>query len=139
MSLPASATRLFQGVNTTFRISGATYASISDVRFRYGNTLNEEHVTGTDIPFIGTGGFHGEIEATMLGASDHRIEGLADASSGIITTFGMTWIEGDTQATASTRTWTLSGKFTEYEKLTEKDGFVRYRIRGILTNRPTVA
>jgi len=113
--------------------------TFGDYRLAWGFKVLEEYVVGATIPYLGTGGYHGEVEGTAIGASDHRFEQLVTPTSGILTTFGMTLIESDQQATQSTRTWTFSGKFTEYEKIAERDNFIRYRIRGILATEPTVA
>ena len=138
MSVPSAASRTFQGVTATIRISGATMTTVGDWRYGWGFRVLEEAVVGSTTPYLGTGVFHGEIEGSVIGASDHRWEQLVTPTSGILTTFGMTLIESDQQATQSTRTWTFSGKFTEYEKVLERDNFIRFRTRAILATEPTV-
>ena len=139
MSVPTAANRVFWGVNTTYTLSGVTYVSVSNIRFRWGYAVHEELVTGTTDPYLGTGGFHGEIDVEGLGASDMRWEDAASVVSGVLPTFGMTWREGDTQGIISgNRTWTASGKFSNYEKVSERDNVVRYSLRGILALEPTV-
>lgn len=138
-TVPSADNRTFWGVNTVFIISGVTYAALGDFNVSWGYRIHEEIVTGRNLPYLGTGGFHGELTGTLLGASDARLEGLVGITGGQTPTFGMTWREGDIQATASTRTWTISGKFTEYAKTSERDNVVRYRIRLIMSNEPTVA
>jgi len=139
MSLPASAANVFWGVNTRLQVSGATHAAVSNIRLQWGNRIHEELVVGTDIPYVGTGGFHGEIEWESLGANDLRLEQIVAPTSGLITTFGLVWREDSTAGGASNqRDWTVSGKFSQYEKISERDNVVRYRIRGTMVARPSV-
>ena len=139
MSVPSAANRVFWGVNTIYALSGVTHAAVSNIQYTWGYRIHEEATTGISTPYLGTGVFHGEVRVESLGSSDNRFEGAVAATSGIVPTFGMTWREADTQATMSTRTWTASGKFTEYEKISERDNVIRYRLRGILALEPTVA
>ena len=84
--------------------------------------------------------FHGEVDFETLGSSDSRWESMIAITSGIVPTFGMTWQERDTEGIGSSgnRTWTVSGKSTEYEKRTSKDGPVMYKLKIILATEPTV-
>ena len=114
MSLPSSATRVDWGVNTTLTISGVTYAAVSNVELRWGFKIHEEVVTGTNIPYLGAGAFHGDGRLESLASNDSRWEALVTPTSGVVTTFGLTWKESDTAGVGASgnRTWTISGKFT---------------------------
>jgi hypothetical protein len=138
-TIPSTNARTFWSVNTTIIISGATYASVANLRVKYGYKIHEEAVTGTNVPYVGTGVFHGEIDAELLGSSDSQVWNAISITSGIVTTLGMTWQEQDTQATMSARKWTASGKFMEYEKIWDRDKVVMYRLRGILVQEPIVS
>ena len=137
-TIPSAAARVFWGVQTVLTISGATYAAVSKVATKWGYKIHEELVTGQNAPYLGTGGFHGEIDLDSLGSSDSRWENAVSTTSGIVTTLGLTWKEQDTQGTISARTWTASGKFTEYQKDVSKDGVVNYKLKMILAAEPVV-
>lgn len=140
MSLPADATRIFWGVNTTFFISGAKHTAVANIQLRYGYRVHEELVTGTNNPYLGTGGFHGELEADALGASDTRFDQIVVIASGQVRNWNVQWIEGDTQGTPADFSWVASGvKFSEYQKVWERDNVVRVRLRGTLMAEPTVS
>lgn len=140
-NIPSAGTRNFLGVVTAFNMSGpstsgfdGTYAAISNLTIKWGNSVNEEHVVGTDIPYLGTAGFHGDFEFQSIASSDSRLHRTVSVTSGQLSAFGVTWKEDDS---TSAITWTFSGLFTEYEKRVEKDGFVMYRLRGLMGARPT--
>ena len=127
-------------MNTAFTISGATYAAVSNIDMKWGYKIHEEATTGTSFPYLGTGVFHGEADITALGSTDNLFDAAVQQTSGIAPTFGMTWQERDTQGLtlSGQRTWTISGKFMEYEKKTQKDQVVTYKIKAIMSNEPTV-
>lgn len=140
MSVPTAANRVFPGVTSVFIVSGVTYTAVSNIELTWGHRIHEEHVTGATNPYLGTGGFHGEVRVEGLGSADNRWEQLADVSSGIVTTFGMTWQGRDQEGIGASgnRTWTLSGKFTEFNIRNERDNLVRINARAILATVPTV-
>ena len=141
MSVPTASNRTFWAAQTVLVFSGTnTQAAVGDVRLRWGYAIKEELVTGSNDPYLGTGGFHGEAEFETLGSSDSRWEGLIAVTSGVVPTFGMTWQERDIEGIGASgnRTWTISGKFTSYEKRTSKDGPVLYKVNAILATVPTV-
>ena len=111
MSVPVAQNRVWPGVTTVFVMSGVTYTAVADIAWQYGYRQHEELVTGTPIPYVGTGGFHGELSIEGLGSSDARWEGLANAVSGIVPTFGITWQGRDQEGIGSSgnRTYTISG------------------------------
>lgn len=115
-------------------------AAVSDLKTKYGYKIKEELVTGTTIPYVGTGGFHGEIDVTALGASDASViwSGAA-AVSGIVPTIGLSWLEQDTNGGMSGRTWTASGKVMEFQNNWSKDNVVEFKLKLILTNPPVVS
>ena len=120
-------------------ISGVTYKAISDGRARWGYKIHEEVVTGTNNPYLGTGVFHGEVDFKGIGAPTDRWDTIVAITSGVATTFGMTARFGDTTGNLSgARTWTYSGKFTEYEQSWAKDGAVMFSVKAILALAPTV-
>ena len=139
MSVPVAADRVFPGVTTVFIISGVTYTAIADISWQAGFRIHEEHVTGQNLPYLGTGGFHGEISIEGLGSSDNRWEGLAATTSGIVTTFGMTWQGRDQEGIGASgnRTWTISGKFTEFGVRNDRDNLVRIHAKAIMATVPT--
>ena len=141
MSTPTASNRVFWAAQTVLVFSGSqTQAAVGDVRLRWGYAIKEELVTGSNDPYLGTGGFHGEADFETLGSSDSRWENMIAITSGIVPTFGQTWQERDTEGIGASgnRTWTISGKFTEYEKRTSKDGAVMYKLKAILATAPTV-
>lgn len=140
MSVPTAANRVFPGVTTVFVISGVTYTAAANIELSWGHAIHEEAVTGQTLPYLGTGVFHGEARVEGLGSSDNRWEGLADTTSGIVTTFGMTWQGRDQEGIGASgnRTWTISGKFTEFAIINDRDNLVRIRGRAILATVPTV-
>jgi len=114
-------------------------AAVSNIDMKWGYKIHEDAVTGTTIPYLGTGVFHGEATIESLGSSDSRWSQAITAVSGIVPTFGMTWKEQDTSAGMTGRTWTMSGKFTEHTKKATKDAAVMYTLKAILALEPTVA
>ena len=138
MSVPSDGNRVFWGVNTTYTLSGVQQDALSTIQMWWGYRIHEEAVTGTNIPYLGTGVFHGEVEVDVLASSDNLFDKVIGLTAGQVLTFGMTWLELDTQGTQSGRTWTISGKFTEYRKISDRDNVVRYRMRGIIALEPTV-
>lgn len=140
MSVPVNRQAVAWAANTTLTISGVTYAAVGTVDAKWGYKIHEEVVTGTNNPYLGTGVFHGDCSFETLGSSDSRWETAISVSSGVAPTFGMTWRETDTQGLtlSGARTWTMSGKFTEYTKKVSKDGAVMYTLKGILALEPTV-
>lgn len=140
MSVPVAANRTFLGVTTVFTISGATFVAVSNIEPTWGNRIHEEAVTGDTNPYLGTGVFHGEVRIEGIGSSDSRWEQLATVTSGIITTFGMTWQGRDQEGIGASgnRTFTMSGKFTEFAIINDRDNFVKFRARAILALAPTV-
>ena len=140
MSVPTLANRNFQGVNTVFVVSGVTYTAVSNIEPTWGNRVIEEAVTGTTDPYLGTGVFHGELRIEAIGSSDNRWEQLATPTSGILTTFGMTWQGRDQEGIGASgnRTFTISGKFAEFSIINDRDNFVKIRARAILVTTPTV-
>ena len=119
----------------------AKITAIASIDGKWGYKIHEEVVTGTNLPYLGTGVFHGEVTVETLGSSDSRWEQAISVASGVAPTFGMTFRETDTQGLtlSGARTWTMSGKFTEYTKKTSKDQVVMYTLKGILATEPTVA
>lgn len=140
MSVPVNRQAATWAANTTFVLSGVTYNAIADITLKWGYKIHEEVVTGTNTPYLGTGVFHGEADIVSLGSSDSRFDQAVSISSGVAPTFGMTWRETDTQGLtlSGVRTWTISGKFTEYEKKAQKDQVVTYKLKAILSNEPVV-
>ena len=139
-SVPTNNQAVFWAAITTFKLSGVTYPAIADITLKWGYKIHEEVTTGTNTPYLGTGVFHGEADIVSLGSSDSRFENAITIASGIVPTFGMTWQERDTQGLtlSGQRTWTISGKFTEYEKKTQKDQVVTYKLKCVMSNEPTV-
>ena len=140
MSVPASASRIFWAANTTFVLSGVTQAAVANIDLKWGYKIYEEATTGTNLPYLGTGVFHGEAMIEALGSADSRFDNAVSISSGIAPTFGITWRETDTEGLtlSGARTWTMSGKFTEYSKKATKDQVVMYSLKAILALEPTV-
>lgn len=140
MSVPVGANRVFPGVTTVFVVSGVTYSAVTNIELDWGYTMHKELVTGSTDPYLGTGGFDGQVSIEGLGSADNRWEGLATTTSGIVTTFGMTWQGRDQEGIGSSgnRTWTASGKFTRFTIVNERDNLVRIRVRGELALAPTV-
>jgi len=123
---------------TTITISGVVYAAVSDGKADWGYTVHEETVTGTNLPYLGTGVFKGKMEFKGIGDPTNPWQNIASITSGVVTSFGMTVRFGDTTATSSgARTWTYSGKFTNYEQSWSKDGAVMLSVKGILGCEPT--
>lgn len=140
MSVPSSANRVFWAAQTTYTLSGQTFSAIADIALKWGYKIHEEATTGVSLPYLGTGVFHGEANIDALGSNDNRFESAVSVSSGVAPTFGMTWRELDTTGTGASgaRTWTLSGKFTEFEIKTQKDQVITYKLKAILGTEPTV-
>ena len=140
-SVPTNAQATFFGAQTTYKLSGVTYNAISDITLKWGYKIHEEIVTGQSLPYLGTGAFHGEADIVSLGSSDNRFEQAISIGSGIVPTFGMTWQARDAQGLtlSGQRTWTISGKFTEYEIKEQKDQVVTYKLKAILATEPTVS
>jgi len=137
---PPDRTQTFWAAQTTITISGVTYAAIADITVKWGYKIHEEVVTGTNNPYLGTGVFHGEVTLDGIGSPDNRWENLIAITSGVVSTYGFTWRESDTTATLSgARTWTASGKFTDFEHKFTKDGAVMFKTKGILGLAPTVS
>jgi len=136
---PPDRTQTWWAALTTITISGVQYAAVSDGKAKWGYKIHEEVVTGTNQPYLGTGVFHGEVDFKGIGAPTDRWDGIVAVTSGVATTFGMTVRYGDTTGTSSgARTFTYSGKFTEYEQSFSKDGAVMFAVKAILGLAPTV-
>src|SRR3989304_702450 len=139
MSVPVAQNRVWPGVTTVFVMSGGTYPAVADIAWQYGYKIHEELVTGTTDPYLGTGGFHGELSIEGLGSSDTRWEGLANAVSGIVPTFGVTWQGRDQEGIGASgnRTWTISGKFSEFGVRNDRDNLVRIHAKATMVTAPT--
>src|SRR5574340_592678 len=130
---PPDRTQTWWAALTKVTISGVTYAAVSDGMAKWSYKIHEEVVTGTNLPYLGTGVFHGEVQFKGIGAPTDRWDNIVTVTSGVVTTFGMTVRFGDTTATASgARTWTYSGKFSEYEQTWTKDNAVMFSIKAII-------
>ena len=140
MSVPVAQNRVWPGVTTVFVISGVTYTAVADIAWQYGYRIHEEPVTGSNDPYLGTGVFHGEISIDGLGSSDARWEGLANTVSGIVPTFGITWQGRDQEGIGASgnRTWTISGKFSEFGVRGDRDNLVRIHAKATMVTAPTV-
>ena len=140
MSVPVASDRVFWSPQTVFRLSGVTQIAVGKVSLKWGFDIHRELVTGANLGYYGTGGFKGEMEFDGLGSSDSRWDDAAAVTSGIAPTFGMTAQERDTEGIGASgaRTWTVSGKFTQYEKMWDKDMAVRYKLKGEMVTVPTV-
>ena len=140
MSVPVAQNRVWPGVTTVFVISGVTYTAVADIAWQYGYRIHEELVTGSIDPYLGTGGFHGELSIDGLGSSDSRWEGLANAVSGIVPTYGVTWQGRDQEGIGASgnRTYTISGKFSEFGVRNDRDNLVRIHAKATMVTAPTV-
>ena len=138
MSSPPDRTQSWWAALTTITISGVVYKAVSDGTAKWGYKVHEEVVTGTNLPYLGTGVFHGETTFKGIGAPTDRWDNIVTITSGIVTSFGLTVRFGDTTASSSgARTWTYSGKFTEYQQSWSKDGAVMFSVKAILGSEPT--
>jgi|SRR5579864_2311857 len=138
-TIPTTNATTFWGAQTIFTWSGATYKAISDATLKYGNKIKEEATTGTDLPYYGTGVYHGELDLKVIGSSDNSMWNAAAATSGIVPTMGLTMKPQDTQSALSGQTWTFSGKVQEFTQKWSKDNYVEYDVKMILATKPVVS
>ena len=110
MSLPGANNLVFPGVNTTIRISGATFLAVGNVEINYGHETFREVATGTSTPYIGNGAFNGTIRMEGMGHADNRWDDLVALSSGRLLDYMVQWVEQDAQGNAASGryTWTIS-------------------------------
>ncbi len=135
---PPDRTQSWWAALTRIIISGVPYAAVSDGSAKWGYKIAEEAVTGSNIPYLGTGVFHGEVQFKGIGAPTDRWDNIVTSSSGVVSSFGMTVRYADTTGSSSgARTWTYSGKFTEYQQSFSKDGAVMFDVKAILGSEPT--
>lgn len=134
---PPDRTQSWWAALTSVVVSGVTYAAVSEGNATWGYKIHEEAVTGSNIPYLGTGVFHGDVQFKGIGSPTDRWDNIVTVTSGVATTFGVKVRFGDTTGTSSgARTWTYSGKFSEYKQSWSKDGAVMFDIKAILGSEP---
>jgi len=118
-------------------VGGSVAAAAKNWRFRWGLTTQEEPVTGTDIPRVIHGVFHGETECESIYVSDDNWGPLADDRDTVYTVISSDY----DVATGASKVITATIKIREFERLgpPNADGVVRASLRGTMTAIPTVA
>lgn len=130
------------------------YLGVRNVRYRAGNTLDEEDTIDTDIPKVVTAAFRGRLSGTLLFNSQEEIFGMATVINGGVT-YGTAGIadpdattgevpentfelEETEKGSATTKRVTFKAMITsiELEKQGER-GFWHYNFEAVVTSRPT--
>ncbi len=129
------------GVNATLTLNGNLYAAVRSFSAKWGNKIEEEKVSGTDIPIINTAEYHGEMEmeaiySTENTAANEQFTKLLTPSNGQISALNLIWVGKDVQGNA--RTFTLSGSFWPQQTQWDMVGpsVVKAKISGVFTARP---
>jgi len=132
------------GVNATLTLNGNLIVVARNFTAKWGNAINEEGVTGTDIPIILTEKFHGECDMEVMYSTENtganeQFAKLMTPSNGQISAINLSWTGKDTGG-PTTRTFTLTGtvwpKQTEWGVQGEK--LVTAKISLIFSARPTL-
>ena len=137
-TIPSSNNTTFFSAVTIFTWSGAIYKAVSDLTFKHGYDILEVPTTGTNIPYYGTGKYHGEIDITAIGSSDNQMWLAAFATSGIVPTMGMT-AQPQNQVGLSGQTWYMSGKVKEFQHKWNNDKEVEYKLKLTMTGPPVIS
>jgi len=139
-SVPINANATFFAANTTTAVSGQVFKAVSNISLEWGFDIKREVVTGTNLPYYGTGAFKGTAKVESLGSSDNYLDMLNTVQSGIVPTVGMTWRDTDEQGLtlSGARTWTISGKATKFNIKSQKDDAVMYTFDVEMTTIPSV-
>ena len=116
-----SQTTVVSGVNASLTLNGNLYAVARNFVAKWGNALNEEGVTGTDIPIVLTEKYHGECDMEVIYSTENtganeQFAKLMTPSNGQISAISLVWTGKDI-AGPTTRTFTLTT--TAYPKQTE--------------------
>jgi hypothetical protein len=115
-----------------------SYVAGKNLRMGWRYEIIQEDRIGNHDPIHGVGAFRGEVEFEFLASTDTDLHDWATPSSGVVAEKTLTLTEVDT-ATPSTRTWTVKARCNDYEETWRELGFIRGRIRGVLTDEPTEA
>ena len=138
-NLPSVATTYVWAANCTLSDGTDNYACLKNLTMRWNYAMLQETVVGTSVPVIGTGEFRGVIEFEILSNTEYTCHDWLTAVSGQLTTKTFTIGEVDNAASQFTRTWTVNAKMNQFEDVIRENDFVRVRMAGILTARPTEA
>jgi hypothetical protein len=130
--------REFVAKHAVLTVQGSVAGAAKNWRFRWGFSTQEEYVTGTDIPRVLHGGFHGEVECDEIYVSDDDWAAKADDRDTIYTVVGT---DKDTQDPQVQKVTTAQIKIREFERVgpPNADGVVRATLRGTMTAVPSVA
>lgn len=129
------------GINAALTLNGNAYAVARNFSAKWGNGLDEEGVTGTDIPIVITEKFHGELDMEIIYSTEdtganEQFANLLVPVAGQIAAINMTWAGRD--VLGNQRTFNLVGtvwpKQTEWQVAGEK--VVTAKISCIFSNRP---
>ena len=124
--------------HTQIKLGGLVVVKVVNLTCIWGNTVNEEPTIGTDIPDQWTGKFHGVITLDILYMVDLPLDTLsAPGADGMIPESTITGVLTDTEATPKTDTWTIKARLNQPSMIMREQGFLRARMSGILTARPT--
>jgi len=119
-------------------VGGTKIAKAQNVTCVWGNTVNEEPVIGSDIPDQWTGKFHGVITLDLLYMTDLAVDTLtAPGADGQVPITTITGKFTDTQGSPKLDTWTIYARLNNPTLIVRETGFVKARVSGILTARPT--
>ena len=128
----------FVAKHAILSVSGAVMAAAKNWRVRWGLTVQEEPVCGSDIPRVLHGVFHGEVECESIYVSDDNWAALAalrDTPVTIVST------DKDTSTPQGQKVVTSSVKIREFERVGpgNADGVVGGRLSGTMVSEPSVA
>jgi hypothetical protein len=120
------------------KVAGTKVAKAQNVTVVWGNTVNEEPTIGNDIPDQWTGKFHGVLTLDILYMTDLAIDTLSTpGADGQVPETTITGAFTNTEGTPKIDTWTIKARLNNPTLLVREQSFVKARVSGILTARPS--
>ena len=145
-SVPSAGNKVFWGASVTITNSSYTFTAISKGDFAWGYKIYEEPTTGSNMPYFGTGVFHGDFTLDGYASSDayqsttdiYKALADIDATLHAVTDITLVITMKDEQATQSKEIWTIVGKPSNVKFSPDTDKIVKFAMKGTLTALPTV-
>lgn len=120
---------------TTVTWGGDTMALMKSLRFRGSYDEIKETVIGSNTKLLAWGAYEGEIELEAIYSTDDTFYADMVLSSGVMTSQACTIAHKD--ASATTKTMTLTVYPRSVEVVDNEDAFVRLRLTGTVLSRPS--
>lgn len=146
-TVPSAGSKVFWGASVTITNASYTFAAIAKCDFDWGYKIQEEPVTGSNMPYFGTGVFSGKMTVDGYASSDEYVtsadiyKAMVDIDSTLhaVADATLTITMKDEQATQGKEIWTVVGKPSNIKFSPETDKIVKFAMKVTLTALPTVS